>query len=53
MGILGSGFPADWAGWVAIVSGGFIAAWAALRDYFYQHMVLITPIALGIALVLY
>lgn len=53
VGIVASGFPATWAGWVAIVSGALIAAWASLRDYFFQHMVLITPIALGLALILY
>ncbi len=51
--ILRSGFPADWAGWVAVISGVFLAAWAALREDWFQHMTLVTPLALGVALVLY
>lgn len=51
--MVASGFPAEWAGWVAIVSGAAIAAWASLRDYFFQHMVLFTPIVVGVALILY
>jgi hypothetical protein len=53
IGIVTSGFPAPWAGWIAIASGALIAACASLREYFFQHMVLITPIILGIALILY
>lgn len=53
VGILRSGFPADWAGWVAIATGALVAAWASTREYFFQHMTLITPIAIGVALVLY
>lgn len=53
IGIVASGFPATWVGWVAIVSGVLIAVWSAVREYFFQHMVLITPIALGIALLIY
>jgi hypothetical protein len=52
VGIVKSGFPAPWAGWVAIVTGTVIAAWASLREYFFQHMVLITPLVLGVALLL-
>jgi hypothetical protein len=52
VGVVSSGYPAEWAGWVAIASGALIAAWASLRDYFFQHMVLVTPIALGVALLL-
>ncbi len=51
--IVRSGFPSDWVGWVAVVSGGLIAAWASLSDYWFQHMTLLTPIAVGIALLLY
>ena len=51
-GIVASGYPAEWAGWVAIVSGALLAAWASLRDYFFQHMTLVTPVALGVALLL-
>lgn len=53
VGMVATGFPAVWVGWVAIVSGGLIAAWASFGDYFFQHMALITPIVLGIALLLY
>lgn len=52
VGIVRTGFPAEWAGWVAIVSGALIAAWASLRESFFQHMVLLTPIVLGVALLL-
>ena len=52
VGIVSSGYPAEWAGWVAIASGALIAAWASLRDYFFQHMVLVTPLVLGVALLL-
>lgn len=52
VGIVASGYPVEWAGWVAIISGALIALWASLRDYFFQHMVLIAPIALGVALIL-
>ncbi|HSM02362.1 MAG TPA: hypothetical protein VK960_08000 [Acidimicrobiia bacterium] len=52
VGIVASGHPAEWAGWVAIVSGALLAIWASLRDYFFQHMVLIAPLALGVALIL-
>lgn len=51
--IVATGFPAVWAGWVAIISGALIAAWASLRDYFFQHMALLAPIVIGIALLLY
>ena len=51
--ILRSGFPADWVGWVAIVTGVLIALWASLTDDWFQHLTLITPIALAIALLLY
>jgi hypothetical protein len=53
VGIVASGFPATWVGWVAIVSGGLIAVWASLSEYFFQHMVLITPVLLGVALLLH
>jgi hypothetical protein len=53
IGIVASGFPATWVGWVAIITGGAIAIWASLREYFFQHMVLITPVVLGVALVIY
>lgn len=52
IGIVAGGFPATWAGWVAIASGALIAAWASLREYFFQHMVLVTPLVLGVALIL-
>ena len=52
VGIVASGYPAEWAGWVAIVSGALLAVWASLRDYFFQHMTLVTPLALGVALLL-
>ena len=52
VGIVSSGYPAEWVGWVAIASGAFIAVWASTRDYFFQHMTLITPLALGVALLL-
>lgn len=48
--IVSSGYPATWAGWVAIVSGAVLVAWVSLREYFFQHLVLITPIAIGMAL---
>jgi len=51
--IVATGFPAVWAGWVAIVSGALIAIWASLRNYFFQHMALLTPIVIGVALLLY
>lgn len=53
IGMVSSGFPATWAGWVAIATGALIAAWASLREYFFQHMVLVTPIVLGVALLLH
>jgi len=52
VGVVASGYPAEWAGWVAIASGAGIALWASLRDYFFQHMTLITPLSLGVALLL-
>jgi hypothetical protein len=52
VGIVSSGYPAEWAGWVAIVSGALLALWASLRDYLFQHLILITPLALGVALIL-
>ena len=51
--ILRSGFPADWAGWVAVISGTVLAAWAALREDWFQHMTLVTPLVVGVALLLY
>ena len=50
--IVDSGFPAEWAGWVAFVSGLLLAVWAAAQDYFFQHMTLITPLVVGVALLL-
>lgn len=52
LAIIDSGFPASWVGWVAGGSGLLIAGWASVRDYFFQHMTLITPIVVGIALIL-
>jgi hypothetical protein len=50
--IIRGDFPAEWAGWVAIISGAVIAAWAALTDYWFQHMTLVAPLAIGVALVI-
>jgi hypothetical protein len=47
-----TGFPAEWAGWTAFITGLLLASWASLQDYHFQHMTLITPIAVGVALVL-
>ncbi len=49
--IIRGDFPAEWAGWVAIISGALIAAWTALTDYWFQHMTLLGPLAIGVALV--
>jgi len=38
IGIVASGHPAEWVGWVAIGSGALIAAWASLRDYFFPAL---------------
>ena len=47
-----SGFPAEWAGWVAFISGLLLAVWASLQDNYFQHMTLITPLVVGVALLL-
>jgi hypothetical protein len=52
VGIVDSGFPSEWVGWVAIITGGLIALWASFSDYIFQHLALLTPIALGVALIL-
>lgn len=53
VGIVGSGFPATWVGWFALVTGALVAGWVSLSEKFFPHLVLVVPIALGIALVIH
>jgi hypothetical protein len=46
-----SAFPTEWAGWTVFITGLLLAAWASLQDYFFQHMTLIGPIVIGVALI--
>jgi len=53
VGMLDSGFPADWMGWAAIALGVIALLLVGLAREAFPHLGVIVPIVLGIALVAY